>query len=297
MEQAAADHPPVAQLQSVPAAVSGAHFALTDDLLAGRFFSIDVRGTSPAGTRAPRPPSAGRPTTLSGSSLFEKLLVDGFGLHARRPRGVLRHRHRWRRSAGARRWSTTPPATSFPVELSIVPIQLSKAYELNAFLQDISTSTASGVSSEIGRIREEHASVLQMIAASLEDQPPAPGRGGAPGRCARSSSTSTRASRRSPPTRRPAPAPSCRSRAVAEDADDARADAERVRDQIDQAQPPPTRLAPTPRPPARSATSCAPSSSRPSPAPRTPRPPRPLPRTPVVWPTRRVPRPSSSAAS
>ncbi|HYI99313.1 MAG TPA: PAS domain-containing protein, partial [Thermoleophilaceae bacterium] len=170
MEQAAADaNPPVAQIQPNGPA-SGAAFALTDDLLAGRFFSIDVRGQVTGWN--PRAEAAFGWSThhVSGMSLFDKLIVDGFGFGpsdledfyaaaaggaGRRVRVLVNH------TAG----------NQLPVELSIVPIQLSKAYELNAFLQDVSTSTASGVASEIGRVREEHAPVLDMIAQSLEMEP------------------------------------------------------------------------------------------------------------------------------
>jgi diguanylate cyclase (GGDEF)-like protein/PAS domain S-box-containing protein len=171
VEQVAADvNPPVEQMQSVGAPLSGAHFALTDDLLAGRFFSIDVRGQITGWN--PRAEAAfGWPAHhVSGQSLFEKLVVSGLGFGpddlerffgpdgggaGRRVRVLIGHQ------AGGQ----------LPVELSIVPIQLAKAYELNAFLQDVSTSTASGVASEIGRVREEHADVLNMISGSLEREP------------------------------------------------------------------------------------------------------------------------------
>src|SRR5215212_9370588 len=171
VEQAAADaNPPVAQLQP-NGQPNGAAFALTDDLLAGRFFSIDVRGQVTGWN--PRAEAAFGWSThhVSGQSLFEKLLVSGLGFGAddleqlfagaavngagRRVRALIQHH------AGGQ----------LPVELSIVPIQLAKAYELNAFLQDVSTSTASGVTSEIGRVREEHADVLKMISNSLAEQP------------------------------------------------------------------------------------------------------------------------------
>ena len=174
MEQAAADaNPPVAQIQPNGPA-GGAVFALTDDLLAGRFFSIDVRGQVTGWN--PRAESAFGWSThhVSGMSLFDKLIVSGLGFGpddldafyaaagagaGRRVRVLVNH------MAGSQ----------LPVELSIVPIQLAKAYELNAFLQDVSTSTASGVASEIGRVREEHAAVLNMITESLEMEPGAGG--------------------------------------------------------------------------------------------------------------------------
>src|SRR3954452_24894675 len=173
VKQVAADaNPPVAHIEN-GAGLTGPHPALIDDLLAGRFFSIDVRGQVTGWN--PRAEAAFGWSThhVSGQSLFEKLLVSGLGFGAdeleqlfagaavtgagRRVRSLLQHQ------AGGQ----------LPVELSIVPIQLAKAYELNAFLQDVSTSTASGVTSEIGRVREEHAGVLGMISDSLAETPPA----------------------------------------------------------------------------------------------------------------------------
>ena len=175
MKQAAADaQPPVAHIEPNGGALVGAHHALVDDLLAGRFFSIDVRGQVTGWN--PRAEAAFGWSThhVSGMSLFDKLLVSGLGFGpdelesffadaaskgaGRRVRALVQH------NAGGQ----------LPVELSIVPIQLAKAYELNAFLQDVSTSTASGVESEIGRVHEEHASVLGMISDSLAEEPPPP---------------------------------------------------------------------------------------------------------------------------
>src|SRR4051794_30921011 len=170
VEQVAAD---VAHIEP-NGALTGPHPELIDDLLAGRFFSIDVRGHVTGWN--PRAEAAFGWSTheVSGTSLFEKLVVSGLGFGAddletvfapqaagagRRVRALVEHK------AG----------NQLPVELSIVPIKLSKAYELNAFLQDVSTSTASGVSSEVGRIREEHAPVLTMIADALEQDPAAGG--------------------------------------------------------------------------------------------------------------------------
>ena len=241
MEQVAADvNPPVAHIEP-NGALSGPHPALIDDLLAGRFFSIDVRGQVTGWN--PRAESAFGWSThhVSGASLFEKLLVSGLGFGAdeledffaaaatngagRRVRALLQHQ------AGGQ----------LPVELSIVPIQLAKAYELNAFLQDVSTSTASGVDSELGRVREEHAPVLGMISDSLAENPPTPADevrlagalvvfhidAGAmtmmpPGHADESSSGGVPSG---PPV----------GTAVAEDAEIARAEAERVRAQIDEA--------------------------------------------------------------
>src|SRR3954462_13380970 len=61
------------------AALTGPHPALIDDLLAGRFFSIDVRAQV-AGWN-PRAESAFGWSTppVSGPALFDKLLVSGLG--------------------------------------------------------------------------------------------------------------------------------------------------------------------------------------------------------------------------
>src|SRR4051812_41585315 len=153
-QAAAGAHPPVAHIEPNGGALTGAHHALTDDLLAGRFFSIDVRGQVTGWN--PRAEAAFGWSThhVSGVSLFDKLLPSGLGFAGpdleeffaaatsgagRRVRVLVSHMN----------------GSQLPVELSIVPIQLAKAYELNAFLQDVSTSTASGVASEIGRVREE----------------------------------------------------------------------------------------------------------------------------------------------
>ena len=73
-------------------------FALTDDLLAGRFFSIDVRGQVTGWN--PRAEAAFGWSThhVSGQSLFDKLIVDGPRLRPAGPRGVLRRRRRRRRA-------------------------------------------------------------------------------------------------------------------------------------------------------------------------------------------------------
>ena len=79
MEQASADaNPPVAHIEP-NGALTGAHPALPDDLLAGRFFSIDVRGQVTGWN--PRAEAAFGWSThhVSGESLFDKLLVSGVG--------------------------------------------------------------------------------------------------------------------------------------------------------------------------------------------------------------------------
>ena len=240
MEQVAAGSiPPAAQLQPDGAASADGH-SLTDDLLAGRFFSIDVRGRVTGWN--PRAEAAFGWSTrqVSGESLFDKLLASGLGFGrpelddfftaaaggAGRRVGVLvQHK------AGGQ----------LPVELSIVPIQLAKAYELNAFLQDVSTSTASGGAAEIGRVREEHAAVIEMMAGSIER----PGRGANESRLAGALIVfhiDAGAMTLAPPPPAPrgpdvvAVRPAAPVVAPAEvDADAARADAERVRAQIDDA--------------------------------------------------------------
>jgi diguanylate cyclase (GGDEF)-like protein len=239
VEQVAADaHPPVAHNQPSGPAVGGAQYALTDDLLAGRFFSIDVRGQVTGWN--PRAEAAFGWAThhVSGVSLFDKLLSSGMGFGptdleefftaatggaGRRVRVLVSHQG----------------GSQLPVELSIVPIQLAKAYELNAFLQDVSTSTASGVASEIGRVREEHADVLQMIASSLDQAS-----GAAPDGEVRLAGAlvvfhiDANAMTSAPPPGASAEAPAAAPPAApapAEDPDVARAEAERVRAQIDEA--------------------------------------------------------------
>src|SRR4051812_30135662 len=240
VEQVAAD---VAHIEP-DGALTGPHPALIDDLLAGRFFSIDVRGQVTGWN--PRAASAFGWSThhVSGQSLFDKLLVSGLGFGA----SELEEFFQGAAAAGAGRRVRAlvqhQAGGQLPVELSIVPIQLAKAYELNAFLQDVSTSTASGVDSEIGRVREEHSGVLGMISDSLAEQPPTPDGevrlAGAlvvfhidasamtmmpPAGAASELSSSAAVAAAVPPAGAPA----------AEDAEIARAEAERVRAQIDEA--------------------------------------------------------------
>src|SRR5215218_7543521 len=80
VEQVAAGvNPPVAHIEPNGAVPSGPHHGLTDDLLAGRFFSIDVRGQVTGWN--PRAEAAFGWSThhVSGMSLFEKLLASGMG--------------------------------------------------------------------------------------------------------------------------------------------------------------------------------------------------------------------------
>src|SRR4051812_26269930 len=78
VEQVAAD---VAHIEP-DGALTGPHPALIDDLLAGRFFSIDVRGQVTGWN--PRAEAAFGWSThhVSGQSLFDKLLVSGLGFGA-----------------------------------------------------------------------------------------------------------------------------------------------------------------------------------------------------------------------
>jgi PAS domain S-box-containing protein len=237
VKQAAADvNSPTAQIEQDGAALSGARDALVDDLLAGRFFSIDVRGQVTGWN--PRAEAAfGWPTHhVSGQSLFDRLLQPavGFGPEdlqdffaaaaggfGRRVRVLVHHM----------------TAGDIAAELSIVPIQLAKAYELNAFLQDVSTSTASGVASEMGRVREEYASVINMISGSLEQDPAAPAAGESrlAGALVVFHNDASGPSEAPPPTAAPAERPAAAAATPSDVSGVARAEAELVRAQIDEA--------------------------------------------------------------